>query len=144
MSKVRLIAAGILALAAVAVVVVMLRGEKRDVRESSNTAEREWQPLSREIAVEVWNGGGSGGAAIDAVRRLRHARLDVVQWGNAPPAMRDTTRYQHRVLVRRGDTTGAGRVIEALGDAEVIDAPDRERLVDLTVIVGRRSPRDSI
>ncbi len=139
-----MVAAGILLLAVIAVLVVMLRSDRAVVPERGGSVERTWEPLGREVTVEVFNGGGSSGAAIETVRLLRQARLDVVQWGNAPAALRDTTRFSHRVLVRRGDTTGAGRVIESLGDAEIIDAPDHERLVDLTVVVGRRPPRDSI
>jgi hypothetical protein len=42
-----------------------------------------------------------------------------------------------RVLVRRGDTTGAGRVAEVFGSIDLVDAPDARRLVDLTVVVPR-------
>lgn len=139
-----MIAGAILAAVAVAILFLMLRKSGGPAAVAPGVVQREWEPLGREVTVEVLNGGGSPGAALDAVRLLRRARLDVVQWGNAPQVYRDTTRSDHRILVRRGDTTGAGRVIEALGPAEVIDSPDHTRLVDLTVIVGRRAQRDSI
>ena len=46
------------------------------------------------------------------------------------------SRVRNEVLVRRGDTTGVGRIIEAIGPAVVTDAPDRGREVDLTLLVG--------
>ena len=100
--------------------------------------EPEWEPLPRIVTAEVQNGGDIPGAARDAALRLRRARLDVVSWGNAPAALKDTVTTRVRVLVRRGDTTGAGRVAEVFGDAEVLDAPDPRRLVDLTIVVPRR------
>lgn len=98
----------------------------------------EWEPLPRVVTVEVQNGGDRPGAARDAALRLRRARLDVVAWGNAPLSLKDTLTTMVRVLVRRGDTTGAGRVAEVFGDVEVIDAPDPRRLVDLTVVIPRQ------
>jgi hypothetical protein len=91
--------------------------------------------LPRNVTVEVLNSGGNLGAARVGVLLLRHARLDVVYFGNADSA--HSGRVRNQVLVRRGDTTGVGRVIEALGAAEVVDAPDRTRLVDLTVLLGK-------
>jgi hypothetical protein len=91
--------------------------------------------LPRKVTVEVLNSGGNVGAARVGMLVLRHARLDVVYFGNADSAQSGHARNQ--VLVRRGDTTGVGRVIEALGTAEIIDAPDAARLVDLTVLLGK-------
>jgi hypothetical protein len=100
-------------------------------------APEEWDPLPRIVTVEVQNGGDRPGAARDAALRLRRARLDVVAWGNAPLALRDTATSMVRVLVRRGDTTGTGRIGEVFGAVEIVDAPDPRRLVDLSVIVPR-------
>jgi hypothetical protein len=91
--------------------------------------------LPHHVTVEVFNSGGKVGAARVGMLLLRRARLDVVYFGNADSALAGRARNQ--VLVRRRDTTGVGRVIEALGDAEVIDAPDSARLVDLTVLLGK-------
>jgi hypothetical protein len=126
-----------LALATVAVGVVAWRAT-RPGSANAMVSEPEWEPLPRVVTVEVQNGGDVPGAARDAALRLRRARLDVVAWGNAPESLKDTQTTRIRVLVRRGDTTGAGRVAEVFGDAEVIDAPDERRLVDLTVVVPRR------
>jgi hypothetical protein len=67
---------------------------------------------------------------------LRRAGLDVVSLANADSAL--SGRLRNQVLIRRHDTTGVGRVVEALGDAEVIEAADSTRLVDLTVLLGKR------
>lgn len=91
--------------------------------------------LPRKVTVEVLNSGGNVGAARLGMLVLRRARLDVVSFGNADSAQ--SGRIRNQVLIRRGDTTGVGRVIEALGNAEVIDAPDSTRLVDLTVLLGK-------
>lgn len=108
-------------------------------------SQRSWEPLPRSVSVEVFNGGDTPGAARDAALRLRRARIDVVDWSNAPESLRDTSIPVTRILVRRGDTTGVGRVAEVLGATEVIDQPDERRLVDLTVIVprGHREPETS-
>ncbi len=100
-------------------------------------AEPTWPPLPRRITVEVLNGGGTPGEARDAALRLRRGGLDVVAWGNAPESLRDTTSATVRVLLRTGDTAGTGRIAEVLGSADVRDAPDPTRLVDLTVVVPR-------
>lgn len=91
--------------------------------------------LPRKVTVEVLNSGGNIGAARVGMLLLRRARLDVVYFGNADSAQ--SGRVRNQVLVRRGDTTGVGRVIEALGTAEIIEAPDLARLVDLTVLLGK-------
>ena len=90
--------------------------------------------LPRRVTVEVLNSTKVPGIARVGMLALRHAGLDVVYFGNADSAL--SGRQQSQVLVRRGDTTGVGRVIEALGQAVVIDAPDRARVVDLTILIG--------
>jgi hypothetical protein len=92
-------------------------------------------PLPRTVTVEVLNSGKVVGAARVGTLLLRHAGLDVVDYGDAGEALGG--REHSQVLVRRGDTTGAGRVIEAIGSAEIIDSPDQSRLVDLTVLLGK-------
>ena len=90
--------------------------------------------LPHRVTVEVLNSTKVPGIARVGMLALRHAGLDVVYFGNADSAL--SGRQQSQVLVRRGDTTGVGRIIEALGQAVVIDAPDRARVVDLTVLIG--------
>ena len=103
-----------------------------------------WPPLPRRVTVQVRNAGGHDGGARAATMQLRAGGLDVVLFDDAPPALRDPARRTHRILVRRGDTLGVGRVIELLGPAEVEDAPDGTVLVDLTVLVSRPAPSDSL
>lgn len=103
---------------------------------------REWPPLPRRVTVQVRNAGGHDGGARAATLQLRAGGLDVVLFDDAPPALRDPARRTHRILVRRGDTLGVGRIIEVLGPAEVEDAPDPTLLVDLTVLVSRPAPAD--
>lgn len=87
--------------------------------------------LPRRVTVEVRNATGVPGIARIATIELRHAGLDVVYFDNADGAVEHT-----EVLVRRGDTTGAGLAVEALGRGVVIAAPDSARMVDLTILVG--------
>jgi hypothetical protein len=130
-----------LVLGVVAVGLLILAGRRWAGGASRSTdgvaVEREWRPLARKVEVEVLNAGGGAGAARDAALRLRRGRLDVVYWGNASEGDRDSMPRRPRIMVRRGDTAGVGRVREVLGDAEVVDAPDTVPLVDLTVIVWR-------
>lgn len=90
--------------------------------------------LPRRVTVEVLNSTKVPGIARVATMLLRRAGLDVVHFGNSDSALGGRDHIE--VLVRRGDTTGVGRVIEALGQAVVIDAPDRARVVDLTILIG--------
>jgi hypothetical protein len=102
-----------------------------------------WPPLPRRVTVQVRNAGGHDGGARAATLQLRAAGLDVVLFDDAPPGLRDPARRTHRILVRRGDTLGVGRIIEVLGPAEVEEAPDAAMLVDLTVLVSRPGPADT-
>jgi hypothetical protein len=97
-------------------------------------AAESYAPLPRKVLAEVLNGGTTAGVAGIATSLLRHGGIDVVLAGNAPPELSGRTRNQ--VLVRRGDTTGVGRVIAVLGQADVIALTDSARLVDLTVVLG--------
>ena len=101
------------------------------------------QPLdSRRVIVEVLNPGKQVGIARSVTLRLRQQGLDVVYFGNLTDSVL-ARRERNLIYVRRGDTTGVGRVIAAIGDAEIVDRADATRLVDLSVIPGRsfRAPR---
>ncbi|MEP6589597.1 MAG: LytR C-terminal domain-containing protein [Gemmatimonadota bacterium] len=99
-------------------------------------AERRWEPLDRRVTIEVLNSGGVTGAGRAGMLLLRRAGLDVVYVANADSAL--SGRDRNQILVRRGDTTGVGRALDALGDGEVVTANDPARLVDLTILLGKR------
>ena len=94
-----------------------------------------WTPLPRRVQVEVFNSGDAAGAARVATQLLRHAGLDAFNSGNAGGALRGMA--HNRILVRRGDTTGVGRIVAVLGGAVVIAQSDSTRLVDLSVYLGK-------
>jgi hypothetical protein len=87
------------------------------------------------VAIEVLNAGKVPGAARVGTELLRDAGLDVKYFGNADSVYQDIPR--NRILVRRGDTVGVGRVIEALGAADVEMAPSEAPQVDLTVLLSK-------
>lgn len=90
--------------------------------------------LPHRVEVEVLNAGGPAGAARQARELLRRGHLDVVNWGNASDADQGLDRTT--VFVRRGDTTGVGRIRELLGEVRVVDQMAPGRLVDLTLMIG--------
>ena len=90
--------------------------------------------LNHKVTVEVLNTTTAPGIARVARDVVRHAGLDVVYFGSAGEKLRD--RAQTEVLVRRGDTTGVGRIVAAIGPVVVTDAPDLAREVDLTILLG--------
>lgn len=109
----------------------------------AGAADRE--PLPHRVEVQVLNGGTVAGLALAMTRRIRAAGLDVVLIDDARDSLRDSTRNVPLVLVRRGDTTGVGRLRAMFDTVEVRDAPDPRPLVDLTVVFGggraNREPR---
>jgi hypothetical protein len=62
---------------------------------------------------------------------LRRKGLDVVFLGNA-----DSVADSTRIIVRRGDSTGARYVAQALGAGKVVVKTDTFRRVDVSVILG--------
>jgi hypothetical protein len=62
---------------------------------------------------------------------LRRRGLDVVFYGNAEAAVEST-----RVIVRRGDSTAAREVRQAIGAGRVVMEADTLRRVDVSVILG--------
>lgn len=92
----------------------------------------------RALEVEVLNGAGVPGLAKAVTRTLRSRGFDVVLFTSA--AERATTT---RILLRRGDRSGADRVRKALGYGTVTEQRDTTRRVDVTVLLGTdaTSPR---
>jgi hypothetical protein len=84
------------------------------------------------ITVEVLNGTAVDGLARDVARRLRKRGIDVVYFGSSA-TRRDST----IILIRRGDSTSAVAVRNALGAGKIAVELDPQRLLDASVIVGR-------
>ncbi len=85
------------------------------------------------VTVEVLNAIGVDGLAREATMRLRERGLDVVSFGDAAFDTLTLT----RVVARRGDTTAARQVQEALGVGVVVDDEDPRLLLDVSVHLGR-------
>ena len=84
------------------------------------------------ITVEVLNGTAVDGLARDVARRLRRRGIDVVYFGSSA-VRRDST----VILIRRGDSSAAVAVRNALGAGKISLELDPQRLLDASVIVGR-------
>lgn len=91
--------------------------------------------LPRRVTVQVLNGTRIPRlAAALGMGQLRRVGLDVVSSGDATDEQRAAG--VTLVLVRRGDTTGVGRVLLLYPKAVVRDEPRATLLVDLTVVLG--------
>jgi hypothetical protein len=91
--------------------------------------------LPHRVTVQVLNGTRVGQlAASVGMGELRRLGLDVVSSGNATTAQREAGATL--ILVRRGDTTGVGRILARFPKAIVRDEPMPSLLVDLTVVLG--------
>lgn len=91
------------------------------------------------VRVEVLNGSGRGGLALDATRLLRADGFDVVFFGNARGFDHDVS----VVLDRAGDTLRARAVADALGIDSVAAAPDSTLVLDASVILGADWPPEA-
>lgn len=85
------------------------------------------------VTVEVLNATGVDGLAREMSRRLRHQGVDVVYFGTA----RMETLTVTRIVVRRGDSSGAYRVRDALGAGTIVADYDPRLLLDVSVLLGR-------
>lgn len=84
------------------------------------------------LTVEVVNQTGIDGLAREVARRLRRAGIDVVDYASA----RDSTADSTTIVIRRGDSTAAARVREALGLGRIRVDIDPRLLLDASVLVG--------
>ena len=89
-------------------------------------------PTVERVTVEVVNQTGADGLAREVVRRLRRAGIDVVNYGSA----RDSTADSTTILIRRGDSTAAAPVRQALGLGRIRVDLDPRLLLDASVLVG--------
>ena len=126
-------AAAVLLLAAIALVAVYVRGERRagaaDAPPTPRVDAR--APAGVRIRVEVLNASPVRGLARRATMHLRDRGFDVVASGTARER-RDST----LVLDRSGNPDWARLVAEAMGGARVESRPDSSRYLDVTVLVG--------
>ena len=83
------------------------------------------------ITVEVLNGTRRAGLARIATRALRRQGFDVLYFGTGSQPVPVT-----EVLVRRGDSSAAERVVRALGVGRVRVAIDTLLRLDVTVLLG--------
>lgn len=83
------------------------------------------------LTVEVLNSTAVDGLARRVTGHLRRHGLDVVYFGSASGALDST-----RVLIRRGDSTAARRVRQALGFGTIVEDLDPRLLLDVTVLLG--------
>lgn len=84
------------------------------------------------VTVEVLNATRVDGLARETTRLLRRHGIDVVYYGTAREDSLETT----LVVVRRGDTTQAVRVRDALGVGSVVVELDDRLLLDVSVLLG--------
>jgi hypothetical protein len=84
------------------------------------------------IMVEVLNATRVDGLARTMTSRLRRAGIDVVYFGTARESALDST----LILIRRGDSSFAWRIRDAIGGGKVVLDPDDELLLDATVLLG--------
>ncbi len=103
---------------------------RHDTRIAAQEASGRWK--GHRIRVEVLNGAGVNRLARRATERLRELDFDVVYYGDAERFGRDTS-----VVIARVDAIEpARRVADALGLGTVLQRPDRNLYLDVTVILG--------
>lgn len=88
---------------------------------------------SERVRVEVLNASGTPGLAARGRTVLRDRGFDVVQVGNAPGYAPDTSLVMDRV----GRMDLARRVADAARIRKVLERPDSNVYVDVTVVLGR-------
>ncbi len=101
---------------------------------SPNVSETQVLPIpgeNHDAVVEVFNATDVDGLARTVTRNLRAKGVDVVFYGSA----RDSTLDSTQIIIRRGDSTAAVAVQEALGTGRIIFQPDIDRLVDVTILL---------
>ena len=87
---------------------------------------------SDEIVIEVLNGSGKKGKALDITRFLRDHNFDVQEWGNYG-AINDTT----MIIDRKGNWQNAATVASFLKKGIVFSKKDENSLSDVSIILGK-------
>ncbi len=85
------------------------------------------------IRVEVLNGCGREGVALQLAQTLRREGLDVVNIGNA----RNFKYRKTLILNRSGEKELTRKIAKVIGCGELQDSIEKKALVDVTVIIGR-------
>jgi hypothetical protein len=88
--------------------------------------------ITKEIVVEVLNGSGRKGLALDVTRFLRDNNFDVQQWGNYG-AVNDTT----MIIDRKGFWENAQSVSTVFKKGVILSKQDKNSFSDVSVILGR-------
>jgi hypothetical protein len=83
------------------------------------------------ITVKVWNASGRVGLAIQVVRRLRAAGVDVVEWGNY-----NGRQNKSRVIDRSGQFERARTVAALLNVVSIYSDVDPGLRTDVDVVLG--------
>lgn len=88
---------------------------------------------ARAVTVEVWNASSKKGLALEVVRKLRRAGLDVVKWGNY-----ESRQLRTYVRDQKGDVDASRALVSALNSPriEVFTRVEKNPLVDFIVILG--------
>lgn len=88
------------------------------------------------LEVEVLNATTIDGLARRVTRFLRRRGIDVVFYGSERPGAVSVT----TLIVRRGDSTVAIPVRDALGIGRIVVDPAEEALLDVSVLLGPDAP----
>lgn len=109
-----------------------------------NSEDTAFSATGKRVTVQVLNGCGERGLALDVTRFLRANGCDVVEMGNASHFHHNVT----RIIAKNGNIEDARIVRDALGIGEISSDPDSTLLLDVTVLIGSDyvpfSPADGI
>ncbi len=86
---------------------------------------------NEKVIVEVLNGSGRGGKAVEIARFLRSENIDVQLWGNYPNIVEETI-----VIDRKGYLDNAKKVHEILKTGVFLSRKEKNSFYDLTIILG--------
>jgi len=103
-------------------------------RSAEGTRPTDVPASSERVRVEVLNASGTPGLAAQGRTLLRDRGFDVVQVGNAPTGSSPDTSV---VMDRVGRMDVARRVADAARIGRVLERPDSNVYVDVTVVLGR-------
>jgi hypothetical protein len=118
-----------------------MMGSKVDQKRTHFMVEQMTQPSTstQVTTVGVWNGASRPGLALTAVRQLRVAGFDVIEWGTSK------TRQEKTSVINRGEAVEAARrVAHIVGAKLVFSDVDPVRRMDVEVVLGEDYPGDDL